>query len=432
MPKVSLTTASVERLRPPANGQVEYYDRRLPGFGLRVSHHGSRSWFLMTRLHGKLIRVTLGRYPALKLGDAREEARRVSHLAEEGKDPRSVKADAKRKEQEARRNTFGACVDEFMKKHVATRLRASTAREYRRILTGPDTRYLHERPIAEVTKRDILDVLEAIDDRGSPGASKRALAYLRKFFNWCAERDIVAAPPTDRVPRPHPEVRRDRVLSEEELRCLLKALDKEDTVFGPLVRVLLLTGQRRAEVGGMRWSELRDLDGDAPCWEIPGARTKNKQGHIVPLSAPVAAILADLPRIGDLVFTTTGETPVSGFGRAKTRLDERVAALRAAEGRPAMPAWTFHDLRRTMVTMMNEQLGIFPHVVEAVVNHMSGLAKVGVAGVYNRALYLGDRRRALDAWGAFVEELRSARDEPTAVSRTDRASADAEPVLNAP
>ena len=330
-------------------------------------------------------------------------------MVSEGKDPRHIKAEAKRKRHEEGQNTFEGCTADFLEKYAQRRLRPSTQREYRRILTGQDTRHWHDKPIAQLTKRDVLDVLEAIDRRGSPGAAKRALVYLRRFFNWCAERDILSAVPTDRIRPLHPEVKRDRVLSEEELRHVLGAIDAEASLFGPLIRVLLLTGQRRSEVAGMRWSELRSLNGADMVWEIPGERTKNRQSHLVPLVPAVCKIIRGMPRIGDLVFTTTGKTPVSGFGRAKERLDARIATMRGAEGIAPIRAWTLHDLRRTMVTVMNEQLGVAPHVVEAVVNHMSGLAKAGVAGVYNRALYMEDRRAALGDWSKYADRLRASR-----------------------
>jgi len=259
--------------------------------------------------------------------------------------------------------------------------------------------------MSRIGKRDVVDVIDAIDARGSPGAAKRALFYLRKFFNWCAERDIIAAPPTDRIRAPHPEVRRDRVLAEEELWCLVRSLEAERSIFSPLFRVLLLTGQRRGEVAGMQWAELRDLESEVAVWVIPGHRTKNKHSLLVPLPLAVRNLLLTLPRVGDLVFTTTGETPVSGFGKAKARLDTRINEMRRNDGLASIPPWTLHDLRRTMVTVMNEKLGVAPHVVEAVVNHMSGLAKAGVAGVYNRALYFEERKRALLNWASYLRDL---------------------------
>jgi integrase len=188
-----------------------------------------------------------------------------------------------------------------------------------------------------------------------------------------------------------------------------QAFAAEAGIFGPLLKLLLLTGQRRGEVAGMLWSELRDLSSPDAIWEIPGTRTKNHRNHLVPLSQASLLVLSDLPRIGPFVFSTTGVTPVSGFGKVKARLDTWIQS----KDRSFKP-WTLHDLRRTLVTGMNDRLGIQPHVVEAIVNHISGDAKRGVAGVYNRALYLDERRRALEAWGTFVLGLveRNARRKP--------------------
>jgi integrase len=399
---MKLTAAAVEKIKPPPSGQIEYFDQLLPSFGLRVSYKGSKSWFVMTRVEGKLIRMTLGKSPAIPLAMARDEARRLMNMAASGQDPRLEKSEAKRKREEQHRSTFGVCAEEFLERYVATRLRPSTMREYKRILTGPDTRHWQGRPISSITKREVLDVIEKMEGRGSPGAAARALAYLGKFFNWCAERDIIQIVPTDRIRASHPTTKRDRVLSDEELTYVIRVIDEEQSVFGPLFMILLMTGQRRGEVAGMRWNEIKDFNMGEALWEIPGERTKNKQAHIVPLPPAVCEVLNTLPRTSDLVFTTTGETPVSGFGKAKARLDARIAELREEDGLEGVPSWTLHDLRRTMVTMMNEKLGIAPHVVEAVVNHVSGLAKAGVAGVYNRALYLDDRKHALTEWSRHL------------------------------
>ena len=155
----------------------------------------------------------------------------------------------------------------------------------------------------------------------------------------------------------------------------------------------------------MKWDELRDLDGEAPVWEIPSSRTKNHRAHLVPLTSAVVAILKSMPHVGPYVFTTTGDTPVSGFSKAKARVDQHIAS----QGGAPLAPWVLHDLRRTMITVMNEHLGIQPHVVEAVVNHVNGVAKAGVAGVYNRALYLSERRTALEKWSENVLSLKLSR-----------------------
>ena len=184
-----------------------------------------------------------------------------------------------------------------------------------------------------------------------------------------------------------------------------KVLEDLSWPFGPLFQLLALTGQRRGEVAGMRWDELRGLGNTGALWDLPAHRTKNGQSHLVPLGPAVQGILAAIPRASPLVFSTNTSTPVSGFSKAKRGLDEQLKKRRSAQGRPALLSWTLHDLRRTAVTVMNERLGIQPHVVEAVVNHTSGAAKRGVAGVYNRALYLDDRRSALEAWASYVTRL---------------------------
>jgi integrase len=192
------------------------------------------------------------------------------------------------------------------------------------------------------------------------------------------------------------------VLTVEELKLLWEGLARVPGVFGCFFAVLLLTGQRRAEVAEVAWAEFKDLETEQAIWTIPKERTKNARAHLVPLAPAVRRILLGMPRTGPLVFTTTGTTAISGFSKAKRQLDEILELSRSELDLAPLPSWTLHDLRRSMVTIMNERLAIAPHIVEAIVNHVSGPAKRGVAGVYNRAIYLDDRRRALEAWADFV------------------------------
>jgi integrase len=409
MPKARLTALAVDRFKPPASGQIEYFDTHLPAFGLRISYSGTKAWIVMTRVNGKLTRVTLGRHPAMSLTEAREKARAVVESAKAGKDPRLIEAEERRRKDQERRTTFDGVAALFMERYVERELRANTAREYRRILQGPDTQDWRSRPISSLTKGDITDLLRRIEERGSPAAANRALAYLSKFFNWCIEQDLLTASPAARVRALSSVTARERVLTPEELMWVWTALDGFPGVFGPLFKVLLLTGQRRGEVAGMGWNELRNLGTDEGVWDLPASRTKNGQPHLVPLAPEVQAILMAQPRKGELVFSTTSTTALSGFSKAKRQLDELVAELRREAGLAPLPSWTLHDLRRTMVTMMNERLNIQPHVVEAVVNHLNGAAKQGVAGVYNRALYMNDRGKALSAWAACVSSLAAVR-----------------------
>lgn len=416
MPKTRLTHAAVERLRPPPKGQVDHFDSHLPAFGLRVSYSGTKAFFVMTRVDHKLTRITIGRHPALSLADAREKARHIIVHAKAGQDPRQIEAEARRKKDQERRTTYGGVSALFMERHVERNLRPNTAREYRRTLHGPDTNHWLQRPLSSLTKADVLEVLHRMEERGSPAAGNRACAYLSKFFNWCLEQDLLLVSPTSGVRPLSAAHSRDRVLQPDELIWVWCALSEWPSQFSSLFKLLLLTGQRRSEVAGMCWDELRNFGTEEAIWSLPSSRTKNGQPHLVPLTEASQDIIAGLPRAGPLVFTTRGTTGLSGFSKAKNELDRRVSALRAQVALPPLPAWTLHDLRRTMVTLMNEQLGIAPHVVEAVVNHVSGSAKRGVAGVYNRALYLRERRGALCAWSRWVIEHDGQRPEAASAS----------------
>jgi integrase len=258
------------------------------------------------------------------------------------------------------------------------------------------------RDIQSISKRDVIEVLDAIVDRGSPVTANRLRAHLNTLFNWAKGRDIIQATPLDGIKPPAPEKARDRVLTPYEIRLFWQATAGMEYPFRPLYRVLVLTGQRLREVAEMTWQE---VDGDT--WTLPGSRSKNGDEHVVPLSPEVVAILEALPRIGRFIFTTTGKSPVSGFTRAKERVDRLMIetanrTLTASADPVAIPPFTIHDLRRTAATGM-AGLRFPPHVVEAVLNHRSGTRR-GVAGVYNRFNYAEEKRAAIEAWAMFVVE----------------------------
>ena len=362
----------------------------------------------MTRVHGtgKLIRVTLGQYPAMTLAQAREKARETVHLASTGIDPRTIRLEQAKQHEEQRRSTFDGRVAEFLERHVDQRLRSSTAGEYRRVLTGADFNRWRGKPITEISRKDVRELFDEIGARNKPGAANLTFAYLRKFFNWSVERELIEDSPVGRMKAPFILQSRDRVLTREEMAVVTKSFDAKGGVFRPVLWLLLLTGQRRSEISKMRWHEISNLDGERPSVDLVRGRTKNAHPHRVQLSRQAVAILKAQPRIADYVFTTTGRTPVSGFSGMKERLDAWTKAEIEKLGLDPVPAWTLHDLRRTLVTTMNEELGIAPHIVEAAINHI-GLAKQGVAGVYNRALYIEERRNALQAWADWLDELTS-------------------------
>jgi integrase len=401
--KRKLTSIGVEKIKPPTSGRNEYFDALVPGLCLRVTDKGSKSWTVMYRLHGKLVRHTLGKYPTFDLGEAREEARAALRQVERGEDPRVAKA-----EKAARKaDTVKAVSDEFIERHAKrhTRSWAETRRIFDRdilpAITGADLRPWRDRPIAGIVQRDVIDLLERYGDR--PYMGNRVLAAVRKLFNWSATRGIVESIPVFRG-LAAPEQRRDRSLGEREIKPIWNAA--EGYPFGMVVRLLLLTGQRRSEVAGMKWSELDDPE-IPTLWTIPAARAKNGVRHEVFLSPQAAALISDLPRQkGDFVFSTRGGmVPVSGFSKSKAEID-KAAGFVDDDGQPieGKEPWRLHDLRHTCGTGL-QSLRIPSDVIGAVFNHK----KAGVTSRYLHHDYAVEKRAALEAWGNRVDAIVSGR-----------------------
>jgi integrase len=342
----------------------------------------------------------------------------------------AAKGDAKKAEAEAvrgRRDLFENVAREFIERHAMKSNRETTARETARILglrPSPDDpaklvdiggdvmSAWRGRKIQDISKRDIVALLDVVNDRGSPIMANRVLSAVRKLFNWCVARDILQVSPCTLVAPPAPERSRDRVLNDDELRLVWNAADGDGWPFGPLVKMLILTGQRLGEVGGMRWDEV-DLENGV--WTLPPERVKNGERHEVPLSDAAIAIISALPRIKTtkgFVFTTRRDAAVSGFSRAKDRLDAAILAAMPNDAKVPEP-WVFHDLRRTMASGM-APLGIQMHVVEKILNHSNGTF-AGVAGVYQRYDFYNEKRIALAAWSTHVESVLSGGKRPANV-----------------
>jgi integrase len=251
---------------------------------------------------------------------------------------------------------------------------------------------------SSITRPDVHALLDAIADRGSPVMANRVLAAIRRLFNWATERDLVAVSSWEKVKAPAAETSRDRVLSDDELCLVWQGAETIGWPFGPIVQMLILTGQRRAEVAGMRWAE---VDLANRIWTIPAARCKNNIEHRVPVSNQAIAILESLPRIAgsELIISYTGRSPFDGFGPAKVRLD---AAIAVKSGAP-VPDWRLHDLRRTFATGC-ARLGVQLPVVEKLLNHVGGSFR-GVAGVYQRFDFASEQRSAVEIWARHVESV---------------------------
>jgi len=400
-----LTDLFVERVKPPASGRAEYFDASFPGLALRVTDKGGKSWSVFYRLNGRLRRFTIGTYPAVKAADARREAQAALDRVRAGADPTEEKR-ARRNERTPEADTFAAVVEDYFERHVKQNNRNSTYVEHKRAIEHDALPKWGRRPIGSITRRDVIDLIDEIIARDARVQANRTLARLRTLFNWAIQKERLTVSPVAGMDLPTQEQARDRILSDDELRWLWASCDEIGWPFGPLIQILILTAQRRDEVGGMAWSELVLAE---KAWTIPREKTKNDRAHEVQLCTTAVAILESLPHIGDagLVFTTTGDTPVSGFSRAKRRLDDEMLAIKrkvlGKQKGDAIPDWTLHDLRRTAATGM-AKLNIPPHVVDRILNHTSGTIR-GVAAVYNRFAYLEERRAALEAWGRYVDNV---------------------------
>src|SRR5262245_3181311 len=385
-----LTVRNVETLRAGADRR-EIPDSHMPGLYLVVQPSGARAWAVRYRHQGVSRKLTLGSYPALGLKDARELGSKALRAVAEGRDPGREKIEAR----SAPVDSVNSVAAEFLERHVRRSNRPRTAKETERLLRRHVLPRWQGRIIRDVTRRDILDVIDRIVDDGAPVVANRTLAVVKTLFNWCVARDILAISPAQGVKPPTVEKARDRVLTDDELRLVWQAADKISYPFGPLVQLLVLTGQRRDEVAKMRWGE---IDLEKRLWTLPRERVKADRPHEVPLSTAAIAILKAVPRLADspFVFTTNGAAPTGNFSKNKRKLD----ALLPAD----MPEWRLHDLRRTCASGL-ARLGINLPVIEKVLNHVSG-SFAGIVGVYQHYTFAEEKRAALELWGQHIEGLR--------------------------
>jgi integrase len=424
MPTTKLTQVAVEKLKAPEQGRMEYWDSQLPGFGLRISDSGRKTWVALYRVGGKLVRETIGTAALIpNVAEARERARQSMQKAQAGENPvvqRREREQAAMAASEKLLDNFRAVADRYVERYAKKNTKPTTWMELRRQLEIDVLPKWADRPIARITRQDVTELLNGIADRGSPVQANRTLSRLKTLFRWVVDEELVVSDPTARVRKIVKEAARDRALSDLEIRLFWAGCDKLGWPFGPMFKLLLLTAQRRDEVGGMEWSEIAPLDKGV--WTIPRAKAKNDRAHVVHLSELAVEIIDELPKISrrradgagtepSPYLFTTNERPVSGFSKAKDRLDKHMVRLLRAEfeetgqdpGKAQIEGWILHDLRRTAATGM-ARLNIAPHVVDRILNHVSGTIR-GVAAVYNRHAYLEERKAALEAWGSYVENL---------------------------
>lgn len=366
-----LTDLSIRSLEPPERGQRTYFDDAIPGFAVRVSQGGARSFVLQVRNPRRLI--TLGRYhPQLfTLAQARQRARDILARKQLGQD------------EEALGTRFPEALEQFLDAY-RRKNKSSTVHETERLLR----RYLlFTGDIAKITTREID---REIDRIGKPGERLHAFIAAKTLFNWFAKRRMIPASPMAGVEPPHRSIPRERALSGGELAALWQSLERHSSAhFAAIVRLLILTGQREAQIGGLR-AEYIDYEHRTITW--PGAVMKSGKQHQIPYGDLAAAILDTLPRQG-LLFPT----------RTKGAYTNWSTGIRALRKLCPIPHFTLHDLRRTWASTAAE-IGIAPHIIERVLAHSGGTIS-GVAAIYNRHHYLPEMRQAMEAFEAKLSAL---------------------------
>lgn len=381
------------------------FDAKLKGFGLRIRAGGKRSWVAQYRFGRLQRRFNLGPIEVLPAAKARSKAADIFAKVRLGVDPQADRLSAHDKANE----TFDALVAKYLARK-ASELRPRSLREVKRHLEqhlGSFSR----RSVHSITRANIAERISKIADVSGVVTANRVRSSLSALFSWAMREGLADENPVAKTNKAGEEFSRDRILTDYELLGIWNAADPNSD-YGRVVRLLILTAQRREEVGGIADSELC-LEGPSPSWVLPGTRSKNGHAHEVPLSGPAVAILKEIPRRRgrDLLFGVAEGKPFQGWSRSKTAIQNRMDLNRAAASLAPSPSWRLHDIRRTVATRMAD-LGILPHVVEAVLNHVGG-SKAGVAGIYNRSSYSNEKRRALAMWAMHLEQLLS--DSPSKV-----------------
>lgn len=372
-----LTDTRVASIKPPVSGQEEHADAKVTGLRLRVGAGGQKTWILRKRVGAKTINKKLGTYPALSLAKARDDALSVIEALERNGASELVS------------RTFGDLVTDWLNKVAKPNNRSWRMQERR--LELHVLPHWKERDLRSIKRGDIRDLVENIEGDVNPN---RVLTLVRTLFRYALGRDWIEASPAEGIAKPKSEQSRDRVLDMAEVKRVYEAADLLGYPFTGFVQMLFLTGQRRTEVASMRWS---DIDLENATWTIPAEASKSGRVHLVPLSATAVKLLEATPQLGDHVWTSDGESYVTGYSKAKSRLDTFIAA----KG-DALAPWVLHDVRRTVATHM-VRLGVLEEVVGRVLNH----ARAGVtAKVYALHSYAPEKRVALDKWEAdLLREL---------------------------
>ncbi|MGF6230703.1 integrase [Inquilinus ginsengisoli] len=412
-----LSEESVRKMRAPETGRVQVYDAVMPGLVLRVSSTDVRSWSFVYRINGAQKRLSLGQWPGMGVALAREHAGDAAKMVQRGEDPVA----ARKAEAETARTavTVAQLVDDFTEKHIKRNMRGG-APEAERLLRKNVVPVLGKKLVKDVTAADVRALLDDMLSH-APVSANRTRTVLHKLFDWAMERDIVTTNVVKRVAPVTQETAKDRVLSDAELVEVWHAAGKLGWPFGNVFRLLMVTAARRSEIAELERTEVAP-DGESIV--IKAERMKAGLPHVIALSSLGQAELAAAPMMHQPdtnppkpsvhVFTTNGTTPVSGWSRAKSRIDKLILDARREDMKrhgadpadaQAMPEWTVHDLRRTAATGM-ARIGIDFMVIGAVLAH-SQRRHVGITATYARHRFDVEKKRALEVWGMHLQHLLS-------------------------
>ena len=350
---------------------------------MRVSKTGHKTFVVRYTRDGSKRRITIGAYPAFSLADARDKARELLHAVQRGEDPQAEPLPQQPPV------TFGELAADYIENHAKRKKRSW--REDQRILRVDILPHWQARSAAEIDRRDVNEILDLILHRGSPIMANRTKALVSKIYNFGIGRGLVEHNPSLGVPQPAKARQRDRVLTEDEIRAVWKALDRQALVMAATFKLRLLTAQRGVEVLTMRW---QDIDGD--WWTIPAERSKNGLSHRVPLSHQAREILEGIrkaPGNSRWVFASPRKP-----GKHITAVQKAADRIAEAAGVAFVP----HDLRRTAASHMTS-LGVPRLVVSKILNHV----EQGVTAVYDRHSYDSEKKDALDLWGDRVRDITS-------------------------
>ena len=403
-----LTDPGIGKIARAAPGKrIEKFDAGAPGLALRITDKGVKSWSVYYRLMGRHQRHTIGTWPEIGVADARDRARNIKKLAADGIDPKTARqvevAEAKA-QAEAKANrlkTFGSLAETYMSRECPKLARGANIESIIRRIILP---HWKDRPVVELRRRDALALTDRLIDAGQPAAAIKLHEVIKRLGKWIVERDEIdefEVSPFSSMDPPAKKVTRNHALKKDhEIRTIWLAADEMGYPFGTLVKLLLLTGQRRNEIAGIQEDE---IDVETASWVIPATRTKRVKGvslpHFVPLAPAVIEIINTLPSFAGphLLTTTSGRRPVSGFSKAKARLDELVQ--KHGNG-VDIEGWRLHDLRRTCRTGL-AALGIPEIVSEKVLAHYPR----GISGTYNVHDYSDEKREALARWAQRVQSI---------------------------